>query len=315
MNAVNRGKRICGPGSLCVLALAAGLVGRADPPDAARRPLPPELAAAAGTEFDKTTGLPHTVVHRKTGIVMVLIPPGSFLMGSPDDEPDRFHDEGPVHRVRISRAFYLSKCEVTNAEFAKAGTPHSSGTFEGRSLGGPNQPALYITSEKAKAFCAWAGLQLPTEAQWEYACRAGTTSRFWWGDAEADAGRCANVADRQADLHWESRLKPFGTVSRFFDADDGHVVSAPVGSFAPNPFGLHDMIGNAWEWCADRFRPDYYEQSPAIDPKGPEQGARHTIRGGSWWSPPCNARAAVRYGIMPGVDYGSIGLRVAFEIR
>jgi len=298
---------------LSALAALTAAAVSAQEAGAPRFTLPPSAEPADGAKIDLATGLPGQIVHIKTGITLVLIPAGEFLMGSPPEETDRFFDEGPRRRVRITRPFYMGKYEVTNAQFRKFDPAHKSGTFEDQTLSGPDQPAVYVIFNKADAFCKWAGLSLPTEAQWEYACRAGGTARFWWGDAEKDAGRYANVADQQADRNWQQRFIPVG-FARFFPTDDGHVASAPVGSYEPNPFALHDMIGNAWEWCADRFDPYYYRTSPPTDPPGPDKGARRTLRGGGWISPPANARSATRYGDMPHIDNCAVGLRVVLNI-
>ena len=302
-------------GLLGALALVAAVAVPAQETGEARFVLPASVRPADNAAIDARTGLPGEVVHVKTGITLVLIPAGEFLMGSPPEERDRFFDEGPQHKVRITRPFYLGKYEVTNAQLAKFDSSHdsNSSTFESYSLSDADRPAVYVIFKKADAFCTWAGLSLPSEAQWEYACRAGGTGRFWWGDLEKDAGRYANVADKQADRHWKQRFIPV-SFARFFQTDDGHVASAPVGSYAPNAFGLYDMIGNAWEWCSDRFDPYYYERAPAADPPGADNGARRALRGGGWISPPANARCATRYGDMPHIDNCAVGLRVMLEL-
>ena len=132
---------------------------------------------------------------------------------------------------------------------------------------------------------------MPTEAEWEYACRAGGSSRYTWGDDETQAGRFANVSDQTAKVKW-SDFDAFKT-------DDGIAVSAAVGLFPPNNWGLHDMLGNVWEWCADWYAADYYAQSPTESPPGPEQGTQRALRGGSWFSGPKLTRCTARFQYYP----------------
>jgi formylglycine-generating enzyme required for sulfatase activity len=181
---------------------------------------------------------------------------------------------------------------------------HDSGEYEGLSLNDDSQPVVMVSWDDAKAYCDRYGLSLPTEAQWEYACRAGSIGKYGWGDGEQEAGRYANVADRTAKAKW--------TDWTIFDTDDGQAVSAPVGSYQPNAFGLQDMVGNVWEWCADWSDQNHYRQSPAADPAGPPSGLGRVVRGGSWFFDPGLRRAAVRGSGGPAFRFNRGGFRVAF---
>ena len=188
---------------------------------------------------------------------MVKIPAGTFLMGSPEDEEGRFDDEGPQHEVTISRDFALGRYPVTFEEydhFCEAtgrDKPADLGWGRGR------RPVINVSHEEARAYCAWlskmtkASYRLPTEAAWEYACRAGTTSTYAFGDT---------ISAQQAN----------------FSRNVGKTTE--VGAYPANAWNLHDMHGNVWEWCADAPRP--YEKGPVTDPEG--GGTQRVLRGGSW---------------------------------
>jgi len=243
------------------------------------------------------------------GMAFVKITPGEFVMGT-----DRGGKEAsPAHRVRISESFYMGAHEVTNRQFRLFRSHHDSRDFGGRSLNDDRFPAVHVSWEDAKRFCEWLWAKegvfyrLPTEAEWEYACRAGCEDLYWWGNSEKRAGDCANVADRAARRH-----DPSWTV---FDTDDGHVLAAPVGSFLPNRIGLYDMIGNVWEWCEDWFDPDYYARSPSVDPKGPPSGSLRVRRCSSWINEPKHSLSANRYGSRPDERIYDVGFRVVCSPR
>jgi formylglycine-generating enzyme required for sulfatase activity len=269
------------------------------------------------------------------GLKLVLIPRGTFLMGSPKTEKDRFDDENQ-HEVEITKAFFLGKYEVTRGQFAQFvqstgyqtaaekdgqggwGFNAATGKFEGgkkynwRHTGWgqtDEHPVVNVNWNDARAFCDWLSkkegklYRLPTEAQWEYACRAGTTTSFYNGDDAEGLTQVGNVADAAAKAmfpEWTWPLK----------ANDGYAFTAPVGQFKPNAFGLHDMHGNAWEWCADYYAGDYYPSSPRQDPQGPNTGAARVIRGGSWFDPPYHCRSARRLSYAPAICPGNLGFRV-----
>jgi formylglycine-generating enzyme required for sulfatase activity len=225
---------------------------------------------------------------------MVLIPAGEFDMGSNDGPPY----ESPVHRVKLN-SFWMDKTEVTVAQFRQfaQGTNYItdaekfgwSGVFDTekkdwgrvdaanwRQPGGTghlareNEPVMQVSYKDALAFAAWAGKRLPTEAEWEYAARGGLAGKTYvWGD-ELTPGKkfMAN--------YWQ------GDFPGHDEAADGFAGIAPVKSFPANGFGLYDMTGNAWEWCADYWSPTYYAQSPKENPAGPSSGEERVMRGGSW---------------------------------
>ncbi|MCD6328514.1 formylglycine-generating enzyme family protein [bacterium] len=221
------------------------------------------------------------------GIKFVWIPPGEFWMGSPKSEKKRFNNEGPLHTVRIAKGFWLGKFEVTQAEYERVMGKNPS-HFKGSS-----HPVESLSWNDAVEFCgklsgqSGAIYRLPTEAEWEYACRAGTTTRFNTGDSDSELGRAGWYAGN-------SRRK-----------------THDVGQKAPNAWGLFDMHGNVWEWCSDWYGEDYYGSSPGVDPTGPGSGSRRVIRGGSWYNLARYCRSAARYRYDPRYRYFNIGLRVA----
>ena len=167
-----------------------------------------------------------------------------------------------------------------------------------------------VSWNDAVAFCKWLGkkegktYRLPTEAEWEYACRAGTTTRYYSGDDPETLVKVGNVADaafKNKFPDWIGTLK----------ASDGYVFTAPVGQFKPNAFGLYDMHGNASQWCADWYGADYYGKSPVDDPKGPDAGRCRVLRGGTWNNGACFVRSAARYWLSPDDRHFITGFRVA----
>ena len=255
--------------------------------------------------------------------------------------------ELPQHRVRITKAFYLGQYEVTLNQFMKFykdanykleaelddkpswgydknGTMMESDRFR------PwepiawkidqNSPVIYVTWNDAVAFCEWLSekegktYRLPTEAEWEYACRAGTVSRYSFGDEPDQLFRFANVADssRLNALYPKSPTKKQRTL--FLLGSDGFVWTAPVGKFQPNGFGLYDMHGNAWEWCSDWYDENYYGRSTTDDPQGPLKGTTRVLRGGGFSDAPFHLRSARRHSDLPtSHDYGN-SFRIVREI-
>jgi formylglycine-generating enzyme required for sulfatase activity len=228
---------------------------------------------------------------------LVLIPAGKFLMGSPEGDKDAFDAEHPQHRVRITRPFYLSATEVTRGQFRQfvkeAGYQIDGGWQNTGFKQTDDHPVVNVSWNDAVAFCKWLSrkeevtYRLPTEAEWEYACRAGTTTRYSFGDDEASLGEFA----------W------------FIGNSKG--ATHPVGQKSRNSWGLHDMYSNAWEWCSDGYADDYYKRSPVDDPQGVEGATVRVIRGGGWFSGPRSARAANRNGYAPGSRDISLGFRLA----
>ena len=266
---------------------------------------------------------------------MVLIPAGSFVMG--DDQG--LDDEKPAHKVTITKPFYLGQYEVTVGQFRQfieaTGyvTDAEQGTgFQGafgwnpapmefqmhdeyawRNTGFPqsdNDPVVNVSWNDAVEFCSWlsrkegANFRLPTEAEWEYACRAGTTTPYSHGFDLEGMVQVGNVADAAFE-------RQFPELKGVVQASDGYAYTSPAGSFSPNALGLYDMHGNAWEWCADWFDVEYYAMSPANDPQGPVTGEERVYRGGGWFNCARGCRSASRSGDLPENRHLTLGFRVA----
>ena len=170
---------------------------------------------------------------------------------------------------------------------------------------------MTVNWDDAVAFCEWLSkkegktYRLPTEAEWEYACRAGTATRYYGGDDPETLATVANVADATFKVDFADEAY-YG-----LRASDGYTYTAPVGRFKPNAFGLYDMHGNVWQWCSDWYDSDYYSKSPVDDPKGPNSGHRRVQRGGSWFDWAVLARSAVRSKDSPDSRNYVTGFRVA----
>ncbi len=251
------------------------------------------------------------------GMEMVLIPAGKFTMGSPKEEKEYirktfgkeagdFADLGEPHEVEITRPFYMGAFEVTQEQYEKVVGKNPS-RFNKDQDGGPTHPVETVSWEEAVEFCkrlsemeeekrAGRVYRLPTEAEWEYACRGGAKEYavFHFGNS---------LSSTQANFDGG---RPYG------GAEKGPYVGAikPVGSYKPNGFGLYDMHGNVWEWCQDWYDKDYYKNSAIRDPQGPEKGEARLLRGGSWSDVGWLCRSANRYWIAPGDRYNIFGFRV-----
>jgi formylglycine-generating enzyme required for sulfatase activity len=225
----------------------------------------------------------------KIGMELVLIPAGKFTMGSPPSEDGRFHNEH-AHEVEITKPFYMGKFEVTKGEFAEF--VRAKGWANAGTGATDRHPVANVSWEDAVAFCDWLSqkegkkYRMPTEAEWEYSCRAGTTTRFHSGDSEASLKKVAN--------YWDS----------------GPRTTVPVGTLEPNAWGLHDMHGNVWEWCQDWYDANYYKNSPKKDPECTSAGASRVLRGGSFLFEPRRCRAAYRYFYEPAYRFDGVGFRV-----
>jgi formylglycine-generating enzyme required for sulfatase activity len=257
---------------------------------------------------------------------LVRIPAGSFVMGDAGGEID----ERPPTAVTIGEDFWISRFEVTNAQYARFDPAHES-RFEHRTswifsedylgwpLDEPGQPVVRVSWDRAMAFCRWlfekTGMRfsLPTEAQWEYACRAGTATPFWYGDPDTDFAGLANMADwSMRELAYEGwRPKSPDLVPRDSRFDDGYLVSAPVGGYGANPWGLYDMHGNAAEWTRSSYRP-----YPYVDDDGrnaAEAAGEKVVRGGSWYDRPNRCRSSFRLAYPPYQRVYNVGFRVVCE--
>jgi formylglycine-generating enzyme required for sulfatase activity len=246
-----------------------------------------EKAATPGSKFNEcVTSCP----------TMVVVPSGKFIMGSPNGERDRFADEGPQHEVTIAKPFAVGKTEVTFAEWDACVAAGACAKASDSGRGPGDQPAVNVSWNDAKEYVAWLSritgkeYRLLSEAEWEYAARAGTTTAYSWGDeigeGNANCGGCGS--------HWDKKQ------------------TAPVGSFKPNDFGLYDIHGNVWEWCEDVWH-DNYTGAPIDGSAWLEGGdaSRRVVRGGSWSNYPLFLRAANRS--LGGTDGRSndIGFRLA----
>jgi len=245
-----------------------------------------------------------------TGMEFVYVPKGCFQIGSPSGEDGRDEDEGPVHEVCID-GFYLGKYEVTNAEYRKFKSSHNSKDYKGKSLNGDSQPAVYVSWDDAREYARWLtgktgkNFRLPTEAEWEYGARGGTSTSRFWGDSPNSACKYSNVADKTAKRNWSDWTVHY--------CDDGYAVAAPVGSFNANDFGLYDMLGNVWEWCNDWYGENYYGTSPRDNPVGPSSGKNRVFRGGGWFNGPRGVRSAIRIRNSPDYRYFNLGFRLVLQ--
>ncbi|MBI1848145.1 MAG: formylglycine-generating enzyme family protein [Candidatus Rokubacteria bacterium] len=276
---------------------------------------------------------------------MIPLAGGTFLMGSDDDEGYPADGEGPVRRITLA-PFWIDARAVSNADFARfvAATGHrteaetqgASFVFAGllpadfaptrgvadapwwrevaaadwRHPEGPqsaivgreHHPVTHVSWHDAAAYAAWAGTRLPTEAEWEYAARGGLErQRYPWGDALTPGG------EHRANV-WQGEFPARNT------EEDGFYGTAPVDAFPPNAFGLHNTVGNVWEWCADWFDPTFHVHGPRENPIGPPSGILRAIRGGSYLchASYCNRyRVAARSGSTPASTTGHVGFRCA----
>ena len=225
-----------------------------------------------------------TMVDPKTGITLAYIPAGTFLMGSPASEEGRGDDE-TQHQVTLSKPFWMGTTEVTNAQYRRfvEATGHKNPRYWDRSeYNAPKQPVVGVSWNDAMAYAKWAGMSLPTEAQWEYAARAGTTTTWWSGSTEADLARVGwYSSNSDSSLH-------------------------AVGEKPANAWGLHDVHGNVWEWTADWYGD--YPDSSVTDP-APESGSYRVLRGGGWYYVAGFSRVALR-----GYDHPGVRLALGFRL-
>jgi formylglycine-generating enzyme required for sulfatase activity len=253
---------------------------------------PTDAVRAWWRELTGREGL-EAVVSPRGGVELVLVPGGRFVMGSAWPTGDR--DEQPRREVEL-HSFYMARAPVTNAQYAEYLRANPCATpprFRGNDhFNRPNQPVVGISWHDAQAFCEWAGLELPSEAQWEHACRAGTQTRFWSGDGDDDLER----------------------VGWCFTNSNGRL--QPVGTKDPNGFGLHDMHGNIWEWCRDAY--GSYETSPRVGDglrHAPDGAAKRVRRGGGFRALADFARSALRGHAYPEQRHDDLGLRPIRSIR
>ena len=280
--------------------------------------------AAEAKRRQHAAGLPKTIkLDLADGIAMelVLVPAGEFVMGEARG-PD---DEAPLSRVRIDTPFYMSRCEVTNAQFRALADPnHNSGVVQWRSidwrgegyhLNGADQPTVRASWQQAMEFCAALStktgrrITLPTEAQWEWACRAGADTPLWYGGTDDDFSKRENLSGHEARrFAFKGKRKWYLRDDRF---DDGHMVTAPVGTLGANAWGLHDMAGNVCEWTRTVYRP--YPYGPSDRRENPSSTDDKVVRGGSWFDKPNRGRSAFRWKYPAWRRVHNVGFRVIAE--
>ena len=264
---------------------------------------------AAGRKVEEDTTSPGRVF-RDAPIApeMVVIPAGDFLMGSPEDEERRYKEECPQHRVVLPTPFALGKYAVTFDEFdhfvRESGHGHSPGS---NGWGRGSRPVIDVSWDDAVAYCRWLSKEtghdyrLPTEAEWEYACRAGTTTPFHFGETiSTDQANYGGDFTYGNGLEGEFREK-----------------TMKVGQFPANVFGLHEMHGNVWEWCADCYEKDAYDEHIDVYPDmvgDLESSGGRVIRGGSWINRPGNLRSATRTCVSAGNRRYFLGFRIARKL-
>jgi iron(II)-dependent oxidoreductase len=215
---------------------------------------------------------------------MVLVPGGKFIMGSSEGDSD----ESPLHEVYID-SFYIDAQEVTISQYKKfiEATGHPKPHYWQPDYDSPDDPVVGVSWQDAVDYARWAGKRLPTEAEWEYAARGGNQKdKYPWGNT-------ANTL--------YSNYLSFGLL--------------PVKSLKPNSYGIYDMIGNVWEWCADWYAGDYYAVSPPKNPKGPVSGTHKVLRGGAWYCNEREVRVANRYYALPDAHSFNIGFRCVRSVK
>ncbi len=263
---------------------------------------------------------------------IVRIPAGRFVMGSREGAPD----ESPPCVVEIAQDFWISACEITNQQFAAFDPTHDSHVealhgdqfgYRGFSLNEPEQPVVRVTWCQALAFCEWLfrrhgeRFRLPTEAESEYACRAGTESPFWYGTADTDFSRYTNLADakfREFVLDTFIRVRTIPNPNPFDDwipkdvrwNDDG-LVSVALGSYQPSPWHLHDMHSNVWEWTLSPYKPYLYDDNDGRTDVAPP-GCR-VVRGGSWYDRPKRTTSSFCLAYPPYSRVFNVGFRTVAE--
>jgi formylglycine-generating enzyme required for sulfatase activity len=292
----------------------------------------PETPRVAGWPFDQSeavrrvqaTGLPpqFTVdLAENIQLNLVLIPAGRFVMGDREGPPD----ETPQAVVEIERPFYLGQFEVTNQQYAVFDPSHDVGyisfynkdhSSRGEVVDRDTQPVIRVSWDRAMDFCQWLSdktgrqISLPTEAQWEWACRAGTDTPLAFGAPSDDFGRWANLADQR--VNGLTRRDSPNWIPSIDTVDDGATVTQTVGRYQPNAWGLYDMHGNVVEWTRTAYRPYPYDAADGRD--APAADGLRSVRGGSFYDRPHRARSGFRQYYQPWQRVFNVGFRVVMQV-
>lgn len=259
-----------------------------------REPLSPPGQSPVSNSASRATQVLTLDLGNTVTMTCVLVPAGSFRMGSPDDEKERSKNEGPQHDVTLSKPFYMGAYKVTQEQYEQIMGQNPS-TWKGD----PQFPVEAVSWGNAVEFCkkvsARSGqhVRLPTEAEWEYACRAGTLTRFFFGDADTEFG----------DYAWYKA-----------NSAGGAVPIHPVGGKKPNPWGLYDLYGNLLERCLDYYA-DAYAGAKEEDPQGPQAGSFHVLRGGNYHTIPGRCRSASRFSEAIAPKCHTISFRVVVDVK
>jgi formylglycine-generating enzyme required for sulfatase activity len=256
---------------------------------------PPPKPAEAPRRAVTAPGAPTVRENPKDGLKYVWIPPGTFMMGCSPGDSECEESEKPAHQVTITRGFWIGQTQVTVGAYkrfvqASGRSMPAEPDLNGRALnpgwGNDAMPIVDVTWHNAQAYCSWLGGRLLTEAEWEYAARAGST---------------------------EARYGPIEEIAWYSNNSGGQ--THDVAQKRPNGFGLYDMLGDVFEWVNDWYDQNFYQNSPSLDPSGPYSGQWHAFRGSGWVSPPGNVRVSRRYTDGPGSGYSPFnGFRCGGEV-
>jgi formylglycine-generating enzyme required for sulfatase activity len=286
--------------------LAAGGTWAAKPP--APLPAPPTVPSDAATADMRKLQADELAKLAARGITpppgMLLVPAGDFLMGSTDDDPDAQPEEKPQREVHLD-AFWIDRTEVTLGDyqaFCKAtGRPMPEKPWW---AWGPTSPVVNVSREDADAYAKWAGRTLPTEAQWEKACRGVDGRRFHWGEEWPPTALVGNLGPEIA-----------GYTDPLLHPNDVTLNGGPQRPEVGTPWGVLGMTGSAWEWVADWYAPDAYKTGPDKNPTGPETGTLGIVRGGAWYNNiPEPFRCAARLPYDPTIKSAHVGFRCVKSI-
>lgn len=279
-----------------------------------------QIPARYGVLSDKICFLPPDLIPEG----MVFVQGGSFQMGCIEGDKDCQDDEKPSHQV-ILDDFYIGKYEVTNAEYCEFLNAKGNQTEGGATWldiessdclievknkkfvpksGFANHPVVEVTWYGANAYAEWKGMRLPTEAEWEYAARSRGKNEIWAGTSnQRDLAQYGNFCDKNCDKSWKDKKQK-----------DGYEKTAPVGKFQPNDLGIYDMSGNVWEWCADWYAGNYYQNSPKMNPINQTKASYRVLRGGGWSTDAVGCRSSDRRYSYPDGSYYDIGFRLAHSL-